>query len=88
MDMETIVSSVKKTGRLVTAEDGVKTSGIGAEIIARTMEMAMGHIEEVQRVGCPDVPAPFSPPLQDAYMPGKRAIVDTVMRMMGRSHAS
>lgn len=88
LDMETIVSSVKKTGRLVTAEDGVKTSGVGAEIIARTMEMAMGHIEDLQRVGCPDVPAPFSPPLQDAYMPGKKAIIETVKKMMARILAS
>ena len=88
LDMETIVSSVKKTGRLVTAEDGVKTAGVGAEIIARTMEVAMGHIEDVQRVACPDIPAPFSPPLQEAYMPGKNAIVETVKKMMGRSPAS
>jgi pyruvate dehydrogenase E1 component beta subunit len=82
LDMETIVSSVKKTGRLVTAEDGVKTSGAGAEIIARTMETAMSYIEDVQRVACPDIPAPFSPPLQEAYMPGKKAIVETVKKMM------
>ena len=88
LDMETIVSSVKRTGRLVTAEDCVKTAGVGAEIIGRTMETAMGHIEDVQRVACPDVPAPFSPPLQDAYMPGKNAIVEIVKKMMGRSLAS
>jgi len=88
LDMETIVSSVKKTGRLVTAEDCVKTAGVGAEIIVRTMEVAMGHIEDVQRVSCPDVPAPFSPPLQEAYMPGKKAIVETVKKMMGRNLAT
>lgn len=84
LDMETIVTSVKKTGRLVTAEDGIRTSGVGAEIIARTMETAVGYIEDAQRVACPDVPAPFSPPLQDAYMPGKQMIVETVKRLMGK----
>jgi pyruvate dehydrogenase E1 component beta subunit len=84
LDMQTIVSSVKKTGRLVTVEDCVKTAGIGAEIIARTMEMAMGHIEDVQRVACADVPAPFSPPLQEAYMPGKKAIVEGVKKVLDR----
>jgi len=88
LDMETIVSSVKRTGRLVTAEDCVKTAGVGAEIIARTTELAMGHIEDVQRIACPDAPAPFSPLLQDAYMPGKNAIVEIVKKMMGRSLAS
>ena len=84
LDMETIVTSVKKTGRLVTAEDGIKTSGVGAEIIARTMETAVGYIEDAQRVACPDVPAPFSPPLQDAYMPGKQMIVETIKGLMGK----
>jgi len=88
LDMETIVASVKKTGRLVTAEDGIKMSGVGAEIIARTMETAMGYVEDVQRVACPDVPAPFSPPLQDAYMPGKNTIMEAVNRVMGRSSTS
>jgi pyruvate dehydrogenase E1 component beta subunit len=88
LDIETVVSSVRKTGKLVTAEDGIKTSGVGAEIVARTMETAMGYIEDVQRVACPDVPAPFSPPLQDAYMPGSKTIVETVKKMMGRSQAS
>jgi pyruvate/2-oxoglutarate/acetoin dehydrogenase E1 component len=83
LDMETVVSSVKKTGRLITAEDGCKISGVGAEIITRTMEMALSYIEDVQRVASPDVPAPFSPPLQDAYMPGKKTIVETVKKMMG-----
>jgi len=88
LDMEAIVTSVKKTGRLVTAEDGVKTSGVGAEIIARTMETAMGYVEDAQRVACPDIPAPFSPPLQDAYMPGKNTIIETVRRMMSRDPRS
>ena len=84
LDMETIVTSVKKTGRLVTAEDGIKTSGVGAEIIARTLETAVGYVEDTQRVACPDIPAPFSPPLQDAYMPGKNTIIEAVKGMMGQ----
>jgi len=69
LDTKTIIESVKKTGRLITAEDACKTAGVGSEIVARVMENAMGYIEEVQRIGPPDIPAPFSPPLQDAYMP-------------------
>jgi len=87
LDMETVVASIKKTGKLITAEDGVRTAGVGAEIISRTMETAMGYIEEIQRVACPDIPAPFSPPLQDAYMPGKKMIIETVKKIMGRSLA-
>jgi pyruvate/2-oxoglutarate/acetoin dehydrogenase E1 component len=82
LDMETIIASVKKTGRLITVEDACRTSGVGAEIVARVMENAMGYIEDVQRIACPDVPAPFSPPLQDTYMPTKKTIVETVKTMM------
>jgi len=82
LDVEMIIASVKKTGRLITVEDGCKTSGVGAEIVARVMENAMGYIEDVQRIACPDVPAPFSPPLQEAYMPSKKTIRETVEKMM------
>ena len=48
----------------------------------------MGYVEDAQRVACPDIPAPFSPPLQDAYMPGKNTIIETVRRMMSRDPRS
>ena len=82
LDVETIVGSVKKTGRLITVEDACKTSGVGAEIITRVMENAMGYIEDVQRIACPDIPAPFSPPLQDTYMPTKETIIAAAKKMM------
>ena len=88
LDTKTIVESVKKTGRLITVEDGCKTSGVGAEILARVMENAMGYIEDVQRIACPDVPAPFSPPLQDEYMPTKKTIVETVKKMITSGSAN
>lgn len=82
LDVETIIASVKKTGRLITVEDSCKTSGVGAEIVARVMENAMGYIEDVQRIACPDVPAPFSPPLQEAYLPNKKTIIETVKKLV------
>ena len=82
LDVDTILDSVKKTGRLVTVEDGCKTSGVGAEIVARVTEGAMGYIEDIRRIACPDIPAPFSPPLQAAYMPTKETIITTVRKMI------
>lgn len=81
-DTEAIMSSVRKTGRLVTAEDSCRTSGVGAEIVARVMENAMDYLEGVERVATPDVPAPFSPPLQKAYLPGRAAIAEAVKRIV------
>ncbi|MGA2789182.1 MAG: alpha-ketoacid dehydrogenase subunit beta [Candidatus Bathyarchaeia archaeon] len=82
LDANTIISSVRKTGRLVTAEDSCRTSGVGAEILARVMENAMDYLEGVGRVACPDIPAPFSPPLQSAYMPTRNTIISTIKSIM------
>jgi pyruvate dehydrogenase E1 component beta subunit len=73
---------VKKTARLVTAEDSCITCGVGAEVVARITERAMDYLESIEGVACPDIPAPFSPPLQKAYMPGREKIVEAVKRMM------
>jgi pyruvate dehydrogenase E1 component beta subunit len=82
LDTDSILASVKKTARLVTAEDSVVTCGVGAEIVARVTERAMDCLENVVRIACPDIPAPFSPPLQKAYMPGKETIAKAVRGIM------
>lgn len=82
LDMSTILQSVKKTGRLVTADDSCRTCGVGAEIVARATEQAIGYLDGVERVGSPDIPAPFSPPLQSEYMASKDAIVRAVKKIV------
>jgi len=82
LDTEAIISSVKKTGRLITAEDSCRTAGVGAEIVAQVTERAMDYLERVDRIACPDTPTPFSPPLQAAYMPGKESIIRSVKKIV------
>lgn len=82
LDIDTVVSSVKKTGRLVTAEDCCRTSGVGAEVVAQIAERGMDYLEGVERVAFPDMPAPFSPPLQNAFMPSKESIIGAVKRIV------
>jgi pyruvate dehydrogenase E1 component beta subunit len=82
LDTDSILTSVKKTARLVTAEDSVVTCGVGAEVVARVTEKAMDCLENVVRIACPDIPAPFSPPLQKAYMPGKEMIAQAVRKII------
>jgi pyruvate/2-oxoglutarate/acetoin dehydrogenase E1 component len=55
---------------------------VGAEIVARVTERAMDSLENVVRIACPDIPAPFTPHLQKAYMPGKEMIGKTVRGMI------
>jgi pyruvate dehydrogenase E1 component beta subunit len=77
MDTETIVESVKKTGRLVTVEEGWLQSGVGAEIAARVMQHAFDYLDApVLRVGGKDVPMPYAANLEKLALPSVAEIVD------------
>jgi pyruvate dehydrogenase E1 component beta subunit len=77
MDSNTIVESVKKTGRLVTVEEGWKQSGIGAEIAARVMEDAFDYLDApVTRVCGKDVPMPYAANLEKLALPSVAEIIE------------
>jgi pyruvate dehydrogenase E1 component beta subunit len=79
LDLYTIVESVRKTGRLVIAHEAVEHGGFGAEIAAQVQSAAFDHLDApVVRVGAPFAPIPFSPPLEDAWLPGIDAVVAAV----------
>ncbi len=85
MDTEAILASVRKTGRLVCIEEGTRSGGVGAEIAARVAESAYEYLEApIRRVATPDVPIPFSPPLEQAALPKVDDIVRTVEEMGAR----
>jgi acetoin:2,6-dichlorophenolindophenol oxidoreductase subunit beta len=80
LDLDTIVGSVTRTHRLVVAHEAVVHGGFGAEIAVRVQEAAFDELDApIGRVGAPFTPVPFSPPLEDAYLPG-RADVATAVR--------
>ena len=65
LDMETVITSVKKTNRLVNVEESWPTCGIGAEIAAQIMEHAFDYLDApVGRVSCEDVPMPYAANLE------------------------
>jgi len=71
LDIEAIVESVRRTNRLVVAHEAVRQSGFGAEIAAQAGLAAFDFLDApVERVGAPFAPVPFSPPLEDAWLPG------------------
>ncbi|MDJ0270261.1 MAG: alpha-ketoacid dehydrogenase subunit beta [Aigarchaeota archaeon] len=84
MDSETIINSVKKTNRLVIAEDSVKTGGLSAEIAARVAEEALEYLDSpIVRLNSPDMPVPFSAKLEQEYMVNADKIVDAVSKLVG-----
>ena len=85
LDLETIVESVRRTHRLVVAHEAVAHGGFGAEIAAQVQEAAFDELDApIGRVGAPFAPVPFSPPLEDAYLPGRGDVAAAVRAMLGR----
>lgn len=79
LDKETILDSVKKTGRLLVIHEAPKTGGMGAEVAAVVAEEALGYLDApIRRLAGPDTPVPFSSPLEEAYLPGVADIVRSV----------
>jgi pyruvate dehydrogenase E1 component beta subunit len=79
LDKEAILKSVGKTGRLVIAQEACKTMGFGAEIAAMVAEEGLDYLNApIARVAAPDTPIPFSPALEQAYIPSTEKIVAAV----------
>jgi pyruvate/2-oxoglutarate/acetoin dehydrogenase E1 component len=86
LDGETIAASVARTHRLVVAHEAVEHGGAGAEIAARAQRDCFDDLDApVERVGAPFAPIPFSPPLEDAYVPGRNEIAAAVRAVVGRA---
>lgn len=79
LDVETIVGSVKKTGRVIVVHEAVEQGGIGAEIVARVQQEAFYYLDSpVMRVAAPFAPVPASPTLETEFVPGRADIIQAV----------
>ena len=79
LDKETILNSVKKTGRVVIAQEAVKIGGFGSEIAAIIAEEALDYLDApIKRVGAPFTPTPFSKPLEEFYLPNSEDIIRAI----------
>ena len=77
MDTETIIASVRKTGRLVTVEEGWPQSGVGAEIAAQVMEQAFDYLDApVARITGKNVPMPYAANLEKLALPSVAEVVE------------
>jgi pyruvate dehydrogenase E1 component beta subunit len=86
MDSDTVIESVKKTGRLVTVEEGWPQSGIGSELSARVMEQAFDYLDApVMRVTGKDVPMPYAANLEKLALPNVDEVIAAVNAVTYRS---
>jgi pyruvate dehydrogenase E1 component beta subunit len=85
LDEETIIRSVKKTGRVIIADTGWVRCGVTAEIAAVISEKAIGYMKApVKRVGLPECPAPVTSAYEDQYYPSYKDIFLQTCKMLGK----
>jgi pyruvate dehydrogenase E1 component beta subunit len=83
LDMDTILASVEKTGRVVLAHEAGVTGGPGGEVAARIAERALDYLQApIRRVGAPDIPMPQSIQLEQRVVPGAHEIVTAIKEII------
>lgn len=83
MDLYAVRDSVSRTGRLVVVEEQPHAGGWGATVISEVVRSGLVLRATPCAVSMPDVPVPFSPPLEDAVLPSVEGIVDAVRSTIG-----
>jgi pyruvate dehydrogenase E1 component beta subunit len=83
LDKGAIIESIKKTGKLITVDEGNKTNGMGSEIAAIIAEEAIEYLEApIIRVAAPMTPVPYGPTLEKFYIPDENRIKAAISRVM------
>lgn len=84
LDTETIMTSVKKTQRAMVVHEAVRFGGFGGEVASQIQELAFDYLDApVARVGAPFSPVPYSPPLEQLYVPDAGRIAEEVRTQLG-----
>jgi 2-oxoisovalerate dehydrogenase E1 component beta subunit len=82
MDKQGILDSVKKTSRVMVLHEASRTGGIGGEIAATITEEAFEWLDApIVRVASIDTPVPYSPPLEEYYMPQTKDVLEAARRL-------
>jgi pyruvate/2-oxoglutarate/acetoin dehydrogenase E1 component len=83
LDKETILSSVKKTGKVLIVHEDSLTGGIGGEIAALISEYAFEYLDApIRRVAALDTPVPYAPPLEDYFLPNTQKVLDALRKVV------
>jgi acetoin:2,6-dichlorophenolindophenol oxidoreductase subunit beta len=83
MDIDTVIESVEKTGRLICVDEASPRCSIAADVSAQVAQRAFKALKgPIEMVTPPHVPVPFSPPLEDLYIPSAAQVAAAVKRVM------
>jgi pyruvate dehydrogenase E1 component beta subunit len=83
LDKETLLASVRKTGRLLVLHEATRTGGFAGEVAAVVMEEAFDSLKApLRRVTGPDIPVPASPPLERFYIPDAEQLTTAIKEIL------
>jgi acetoin:2,6-dichlorophenolindophenol oxidoreductase subunit beta len=83
LDTETVLASVARTNRIVVVDEGPRTGGVAAEVLAAITENALGDLDDAWRITTPDQPIPYSPALEDDFLPTAKKIAARIRERLG-----
>jgi acetoin:2,6-dichlorophenolindophenol oxidoreductase subunit beta len=84
LDAETVLASVARTNRVAVVEEGPRTGGWAGEVLALIAEASLHDLDDAWRLTTPDQPIPYSPPLEDDFLPSAAAIARSVRQHLGQ----
>ncbi len=85
LDIDTVVTSVRKTNRVIVAHEAVRFGGFGAEVAAQIQEHAFDYLDApVGRIAAPFTPIPFTPALENIYLPDATKITAGIRETLAR----
>jgi pyruvate/2-oxoglutarate/acetoin dehydrogenase E1 component len=82
LDVDTVLESVARTGRLLVVEEGPQTGGWAAGLLGAVAAVGLGDLDDAWLLTTPDSPIPFSPPLEDNFLPGAEHIQASVLERL------
>jgi len=86
LDTKTIIDSVKKTNKVIIADEGPIRAGLGSELVALIVQEAFDYLDVPPiRVGNTNTPIPFSPPLEDFVVPNTETVYQAVCKILSKS---
>jgi acetoin:2,6-dichlorophenolindophenol oxidoreductase subunit beta len=85
LDRDAVCASVKRTNRLLVVEEGPRTGGWSGEVLGDLAQDALEHLDDAWRLTTPDAPIPYSPTLEDAFLPAADHIVASVREHLARA---
>ena len=83
LDLATVLESVAKTNRLLAVEEGPRTGGWATGLLGAVAEVALHDLDDAWIVATDETPIPYSPTLEDAFMPNADSIVAEVRTRLG-----